>query len=199
MGLALAGERSVAGQGVGAGSVRQGSAVLRVRSGWRFIILDSIHPAGAHAFTGALDETQRDWLERELKEAAGRPIIVVSHIPLLTTTVFTYDTHRVAGGVTHVPGGWMHLDAAPLHYLLREYPNVKLCLSGHMHLLDRCEVDGVTYICGGAVSGDWWEGNLQMVEEGYGLVDLYSDGSFDYGYVPYGWRVPPQARAAADA
>jgi hypothetical protein len=58
-----------------------------------------------------------------------------------------------------------------------------------MHLNDRCDVDGISYICGGAVCGDWWRGNRVRSVEGYGLVDLYSDGTFDYSYQPFGWEV----------
>jgi hypothetical protein len=57
-----------------------------------------------------------------------------------------------------------------------------------MHLLDRCETDGIAYICGGAVCANWWEGRRQKIDEGYGLVDLYDDGSFEYAYTPFGWK-----------
>jgi hypothetical protein len=37
------------------------------------------------------------------------------------------------------------------------------------------------------VSASWWKGNHQKVDEGYGVVDLFDDGSFEHAYVPYGW------------
>jgi 3',5'-cyclic AMP phosphodiesterase CpdA len=157
-------------------------------SGWRFLVLDTVQPGG-NGYVGYLDDEQRAWLEGELRGLAGsRPIVIVSHISILTVTTLVMDNERYILGAHHVPGALMLRDAASLHYLLREHPNVKLCLSGHMHLLDRCEVDGVTYICGGAVSANWWKGRRQKLDEGYGLVDLYDDGSFVYAYTTFGWQ-----------
>jgi hypothetical protein len=45
----------------------------------------------------------------------------------------------------------------------------------------------VTFICGGAVSGAWWKGRGTRCDEGYGLVNLYDDGTFEYEYQRYGW------------
>jgi 3',5'-cyclic AMP phosphodiesterase CpdA len=159
------------------------------QAGWRFIILDTVQPDG-DGYSAFLDDEQRSWLEGELDALAGsRPVAVVSHIPILSVTTFTYprDDDGVVDGAIQVPDSWMLRDARSVHGLLRRQGNVKLCLSGHMHLADRCEIDGVTYICGGAVSANWWEGPLEGVDEGYGLVDLYDDGSFDYAYTSYGW------------
>ena len=83
----------------------------------------------------------------------------------------------------------MHTDAHALQALFVEYPNVRLCLSGHMHLRDRCEYNGVTYICDGALCAGWWGGDWAQCDEGYGIVDLREDGSFDYEYVSFGWQV----------
>ena len=157
------------------------------QSGWRFIVLDSVLPAG-NGYTSGLDPQQRAWLEAELKQKpAEQPAAIVSHIPVISVTPLTFEGEHARDGNLQIAGPLMHLDGASLHYLFREH-NVKLCLSGHIHLVDRCEVDGVTYICSGAVSANWWRGNLQRVEEGYGLVDLYNDGSVDYAYTPYGWN-----------
>jgi Icc protein len=83
----------------------------------------------------------------------------------------------------------MHGDARRIKDLFHKHENVRLCLSGHVHLLDRCEYLGVTYVCGGAVSGNWWKGPHQETREGYSLVDLYPDGAFDVQYVAYDWKV----------
>lgn len=162
------------------------------QAGWRFIVLDSVLPAGA-GYTSGLDPPQRAWLEAELRQKPPeQPALVVSHIPVITVTPLTFDDEHTRDGHHQISGPLMHLDGTALHYLFRDH-NVKLCLSGHMHLVDRCEVDGVAYICGGAVSANWWKGDLQRVDEGYGLVDLYDDGRFDYAYASYGWNAkPPQ-------
>jgi hypothetical protein len=49
------------------------------------------------------------------------------------------------------------------------------------------EYAGVTYVCSGAVSGNWWKGDIDATREGYGVVDLYEDGSYQTQYVAYGW------------
>ena len=67
--------------------------------------------------------------------------------------------------------------------------NVKLCLSGHLHSVDRVDYAGVTYLCNGAVSGAWWNGDHRDCDEGYGIVDLYADGSFEHQYVSYDWEM----------
>ena len=82
----------------------------------------------------------------------------------------------------------MHTDATLLHDLFKRSGKVKLCLSGHIHLLDHCVLDGVGYVCDGAVSGNWWKGVLQGVPEGFGCIDLRPDGSYSHRYEAYGWK-----------
>ncbi len=43
----------------------------------------------------------------------------------------------------------------------------------------------VTYACNGAASGGWWDGPCQEFNNGYGLVTLYNDGSFENEYVEF--------------
>jgi predicted phosphodiesterase len=62
--------------------------------------------------------------------------------------------------------------------LFREAGNIKLCLSGHTHMNDRCEFGGTTYVCAGAVSGAWWRGDNQGFAPSYTQIDLHSDGEF---------------------
>ena len=81
----------------------------------------------------------------------------------------------------------MHIDARKLKDLFFQYANVKLCISGHIHLLDRVDYNNITYLCNGAVCGKWWRGNYQENPPGYALIDLYDDGSFAHQYIAYGW------------
>ncbi|MDB5023833.1 MAG: metallophosphoesterase [Mucilaginibacter sp.] len=69
--------------------------------------------------------------------------------------------------------------------LFNRHSNVRLCLSGHIHLWDKVVYNKLTYICGGAVSGAWWEGNKRETAPGYGLIDLYADGTFEENYINY--------------
>ena len=79
----------------------------------------------------------------------------------------------------------MHTDITQIISLFYKHPNVKLCLSGHIHLRDKVVYNNVTYICDGAVSGAWWEGNKRETAPGYGLIDFYADGTFDEEYINY--------------
>jgi predicted MPP superfamily phosphohydrolase len=163
--------------------------------GWHFIALDGVQPNGDNGYLARLDDAQREWLAADLAAVpAGRPVLVWTHIPVVTVTGFTADRNAGRTGETVISRGEMHADAPAVHRLLAESGKVRLCLSGHMHLLDRVEVDGVTYICGGAVSGGWWRGPHEPKEtaarcpSGYGLVTLRPDGSFTHEYRSYGWK-----------
>lgn len=160
------------------------------RAGWHFIVLDSTHEgAKPGSYVAMLDAEQFTWLEADLKATPpSMPVLVLSHIPILAACVF-FDGENEKTGDWVVPGSWMHLDSRILKDLFSAYPNVKLCLSGHIHLIDRVEYHHVTYLCNGAVCGNWWKGDYHECDEGYALVDLYDDGSFESSYSPYGWNV----------
>ena len=153
---------------------------------WHLISLDSISPnLDGKWYTGKIDEAQMHWLKNELKAIPShKPVMIVSHIPILAACIF-FDGKRFENNQWNVPGRWMHEDANELKNLFNHYPNVKLAISGHIHLLDRVEYNGVTYCCNGAVSGAWWGGNYQQTKPGYAIIDLYSDGRFTNTYSSY--------------
>lgn len=157
------------------------------RAGWHFIALDSTMPVGDN-YIGLLEEEQFQWLTDDLRRVDSKtPVLVFSHIPLLSASAF-YNGENERGGTWCVPGAIMHIDSRRLKDLFQKYPNVKLCLSGHLHLVDRVDYLGVSYLCDGAVCGGWWKGNHQECEPGYGVIDLYADGTFENKYVTYGWK-----------
>ena len=159
------------------------------KAGWHFIVLDSIHPLEDH-YMGRLDDEQMAWLVNDLnKVSPTTPVLILSHIPIFSVTSMLGPKTTGEANSTVISSGSMHSDWRDLRALFRKHPNVKLCLSGHTHLIDRVDSAGVTYICDGAVSGDWWKGNhLGECEPGYGMLDLYDDGTFDHQYVTYGWK-----------
>ena len=156
-----------------------------VKSGWKFILLDSVHLDIDNTwYIGNLGDEQFAWLENELNSTpADMPVLVMSHIPLLTATNMVDDQTTV--NKWEVLGGDMHTDISKIIALFYKHPNVKLCLSGHIHLRDKVVYNNVTYLCNGAVSGAWWEGNKRETAPGYGLIDLYADGTFNEQYVNY--------------
>ncbi len=154
------------------------------QGGWKFIVLDSVHlDIDDTWYIGKLGEEQLAWRRQEL-EATGPavPVCILSHIPILTATLMVEDD---IVNKWEFLGGDMHTDVAKIISLFNQHPQVKLCLSGHIHLRDKVVYNNQTFICNGAVSGAWWNGNKRETPPGYGLIDLYADGSFTEQYVPY--------------
>ena len=153
--------------------------------GWHMVILDStsLDPNNPHGYIAKLDEEQFQWLEQDLERTpAQTPVLVLSHIPILAACTFL-DGDNEQGTDWVVPGAWMHLDARRIKDVFHRHPNVKLCLSGHVHLRDLLEYNGVWYACNGAVCGNWWQGLYQETPPGYAIVDVWRDGSFKLEYV----------------
>ena len=124
---------------------------------------------------------------------AAVPICVLSHIPILSACTFL-DGENEKTSNWQVPGQWMHLDVRRLETLFRQHPNVKACLSGHIHLADEVSYLGVRYFCNGAVSGGWWKGPYQEFGPAYAVVDFHDDGTVDNRLVHY--RQPPAVAGA---
>jgi Icc protein len=153
---------------------------------WHIIILDSTYPDRS-VYTARLDAEQFEWLQKELETYKNSHICVISHIPILSVAAFL-DGDNEKSGHWSLPDEWMHIDARKIKELFRGYPNVRLCISGHMHMVDRILYDGVTYVCDGAVCGAWWKGKQYEFDEGYGIFDLFDDGTFEHQYIPFGWK-----------
>ncbi|MDO6434082.1 metallophosphoesterase [Flavitalea sp. BT771] len=157
---------------------------------WHFIVLDSIHPKlDGGWYTIRLDDEQFAWLESDLAATPGeRPVMVISHAPILSAAVLAVDKQVKDEAGYILGGGNMHTDAARIIGLFDRHPNVRLCLSGHIHLNEQVSYNGVTYISNGAVSGNWWNGKHFRTDNGYAMVNLYDDGTFDNEYFTYGWN-----------
>jgi 3',5'-cyclic-AMP phosphodiesterase len=155
---------------------------------WHFIILENIMSDGKDSYIAKLDDEQFNWLSNELEKNKNKYIAIISHAPILSAAVFFDDKESEKSGDWSVYRGEMNIDARKLKDLFYKYPGVKLCISGHLHLLDTVIYNGVTYTCDGAVCGAWWGGGYQETTEGFGVFDLYSDGTFKHKYVTYGWK-----------
>jgi 3',5'-cyclic-AMP phosphodiesterase len=189
----------------------KGQQFSRVDLGtWTLITLDSVQPF-EDGYQGGLDDTQFAWLESELKTIpATTPVIVLTHIPIMGAGLVLTDgripEQRTREDSVRVPLPSMFADAWRVVELFSRYPNVKLALSGHVHINERVEFAGLTHICGGAVCGSWWrtqEADAQRRRErdpqgpirplrsssGYGIVELSPDSTFNYKYVDFGWKI----------
>jgi len=156
-------------------------------AGWHFIFLDSTQKKrNGLWYTAKLDEEQMDWLRKDLEQTpADKPVLVLSHIPILCANVFM-DDMKVRNGKFSIPGSWMHTDVKEIVGLFSAHPNVKLCLSGHIHMQDTVRYNDISFYCNGAVSGDWWKNDTYKgTKAGFALVDLYNDGSHTNTYMSY--------------
>lgn len=154
---------------------------------WKFIVLDSTHfdPSYKSGYTAKLDETQFEWLAQTLADLdATKPICILSHIPIISFCPF-FDGNNEKTGDWQVPGPWMHIDARRIKNLFTKHSNIKLALSGHIHLADQVRYLGIDYLCNGAVCGGWWDGPYQEFPPAYVLLDLYEDGSHKSQFIPY--------------
>jgi 3',5'-cyclic AMP phosphodiesterase CpdA len=154
------------------------------QAGWHFVVLDSTHQRGG-GYVAKLDDEQFEWLKSDLAaQDADTPVMVISHQPIISFCPF-FDGDNESSGNWQVTGAWMHIDARRIKDAFYEAGNVKLAVSGHIHLADRVDYLGTTYYCNGAVSGGWWGGKYQEFAPAYGLVNLYDDGSFDNEFVTW--------------
>lgn len=137
--------------------------------GWRFLMLDVFHADGCR-----VDPEQMEWLLREVK-GTSKPVCLVSHAPIFSVSHFE-ELGPPKNGSWAVPTSWQVGNAVELTRALRDASNVKLALSGHMHHIDRCDYHGITYVCGGAVSGAWWGGAYHGFPPAVVMLELGPDG-----------------------
>lgn len=157
------------------------------RGGWHFILLDSNHPETP----GMLDDEQWAWFVSDVEQnSKNQPTLILSHYPLLSCTGIV-DNKPDFIGPFKVGGGYNHLDIMKFIDVFNRNKQVKVCLSGHIHLLDRVRYNDVHYLCNGAVSGFWWEpgddgkSSYKQTGPGYSILHLYADGSFDHEYIHF--------------
>ncbi len=148
------------------------------KENWHFIVLDStqLNPAGG--YIGNLDTEQFDWLQQELQQIPKEKFICfVSHIPILSICSGLFFDKTETNGDLLIKRNLMHTDFLALKKLFLKYPNIRVCISGHIHLQDELEYLGIKYFCNGAVSGNWWNGAFQEFAPAYAVMELFQDGS----------------------
>ena len=152
--------------------------------GWHFVILNSVdETAEGGDYEGNVDGKQIQWLKTDLANVDPEtPIIISTHIPLSTVFWRIYDSPTKPNNSNIV------VKNTPEILKLFEGHNLKLVLQGHMHIIEEIEVNGITYLTCGAISGRWWAGPYQGFEEGFVMVEVEGD-DFTWEYVDYGWEV----------
>ncbi len=148
--------------------------------GVHFVVLDSIGITADHHYEARIGQEQYDWLAGDLgKLRVGMPVIVTTHIPLVTAV----PSYVAEGGKGF---GWEQFHGGPAVVALLGKYNVLAVLQGHTHVNERVEWRGVPYITGGAVSGNWWHGARMGTVEGFTVVSVLG-GKLSTRYLGSGW------------
>ena len=151
---------------------------------WHFIVLDSTQENNG-GYIALLDAEQFNWLGAELESNKDNHICVVSHIPIVSFCSAMFFKDMLPNGDWKLSRALLHTDARMIKDLFRKYPNIRCCLSGHIHLQDEVTYLGIQYFCNGAVSGNWWKGAFQDFAPAYALFDFHQDGTVERTMVEY--------------
>ncbi len=156
---------------------------------WDFIVLDSTQNNPAGGYIGKIDEEQLIWLKNKLAEIpTDHFICIISHIPILSICAGLFFNKTEANGDLMIKRNLMHSDFFPLKTIFNKYPNIKTCLSGHIHLQDEINYHGIDYYCNGAISGNWWGGAFQEFDPAYAVFEFFDDGTCKREIVSYPWK-----------
>ena len=151
---------------------------------WHFIFLDSVQENNG-GYIALLDNEQFAWLETELKNNNDKFICIVSHIPIISFCSAMFFKDMLPNGDWKLSRALLHTDARKIKDLFKKYPNIKSCLSGHIHLQDEVNYLGIKYYCNGAISGSWWNGAFQDFAPAYALFNFYTDGTVERKMIEY--------------
>jgi predicted phosphodiesterase len=134
--------------------------------GVHFVVLDSIGITADRGYEAKIDDEQLAWIGKDLAaQGATKPIVVVTHIPLVTAMAsYVPPAPQAAKGYGFTNG--------PAAIKLFEGHNVLGVLQGHTHVNERVEWHGVPYITSGAVCGNWWKGTRLGTPEGFTVVKI---------------------------
>ncbi len=156
--------------------------------GWHFSVVNNVlpNPGDGEGYHGGISDEDMDWLDRDLAAAGDRPKVLCTHIPIVSVVVFRRMDARDEEYM-QVPRRWMCRNVGPILRLLNTH-RVNLVLTGHQHQNERILLDGTTHIGQGAVCGAWWKGAHWGNHEGFGVLDVRTDGTFEHRYHAYGWE-----------
>ena len=139
-----------------------------------------------------IDPAQLQWLAADLAATpAGTPIIVISHVPLVSAAPqYTPPDDKAAKAAAYQALTNLHgflLGNARQVIDLFEGHHVIAVLQGHTHINETVFWRNVPFITSGAVSGNWWRGSRWGTPEGFTVLEL-AGGTAHWHYETYGWR-----------
>ena len=158
-------------------------------AGYRFFVLDSILVSDdKYKYHGHVSRQQTEWLKEQLAHTPrDLPLVIVTHIPLLTSF---YSATQ--GAATAAPINRVVTNNTEVLQLFEEHQLI-LVLQGHLHIKERLQWRDTTFITGGAVCGRWWRGPWHGTAEGFNIITL--DGNrVGWEYIDYGWQAKRPVR-----
>lgn len=155
------------------------------KTNWRFIVLDSAQENNG-GYIARIDEPQFAWLEKELRDTdKDMHICIVSHIPIVSFVSAVFSDKNEANGDWRISRALLHVDSRRITDLFKSFPNIRCCLSGHIHMQDAVNYRGIQYYCNGAVSGNWWGGPFKDFAPAYAVFEFFKDGAVTRTMVDY--------------
>jgi 3',5'-cyclic-AMP phosphodiesterase len=161
------------------------------KGGWRFVVLDDVLPEPDGSYIGEFVAEQLSFLRSELRTDPQTPTVLCGHIPSVSVlpSLSICGETKTAGANIETPASLLAHNASDLHGVLHETKaNIKLVLAGHLHHLEQIQIDGVAYLNGGAICGNWWKGAQVGCPEGFTVLDLSRSGQIAAEYRSYGWK-----------
>ncbi len=151
--------------------------------GYHFIFLDAIQISRDECrYHGIVWPEQLAWLQQNLSTVSkGTPIIMVTHMPLLSAFYSASEGATVAAKPNRVV-----VNNCEVLKVLENH-NLVLVLQGHLHVNEMIRWRGTTFITGGAICGKWWRGNWYGTEEGFYDITL-TGNHVECSYIDYGWE-----------
>ncbi len=144
-----------------------------------FLIVPSVIYKKESVYIGGITEETLNKLKSNLLSIPqDAPLVLISHIPLVTAETQWEEGALVPNHPMNVMG-----NSEDLIKILSKY-NLKLILQGHLHIFEKIEIAGVKIATGGAVSGKWWEGTYKKTYPGFLLVDFLDD-RISLNYIEY--------------
>jgi predicted phosphodiesterase len=151
--------------------------------GYHFVILDSVEiTEDEYKYQGMIWSEQLEWLKEDLSHITrGRPIVIATHIPLLSAF------HAATKGPRFIPEkNRTVVNSLDVLRIIEDH-NVILVLQGHLHAQELLVWRDTTFIVGGAVCGRWWRGPWHGTQEGFNVITL-TQNHVDWHYIDYGWE-----------
>lgn len=150
--------------------------------GYHIIVLDCLQiTENALHYQGRVSTEQLEWLAEDLSGVPSEmPVILLLHMPL-ATAFFGISKGSI---VPSRPDRVVVNNREVLSVF--ENHNLVLVLQGHTHVAEMIHWRGITFLTGGAISGNWWRGAYHGTQEGFSVLTLNHDNII-WDYIDYGW------------